>query len=333
MMRLGKNGNGANDEVSDVDGKTVISDTQKKIVLVDWNKTDKIFDNTLCIHQLFEQQTQLHPHATALAFRDQSISYADLNARADTLALTLQSLGAKPDSLIGLYIERSIDMVVGLLAILKSGAAYVPLDPTYPQDRIALMVADSQASILLTHSSLINQMPVNDARVVCVDQPLLDTVKAESQVEIVNAVTPSHLAYVIYTSGSTGTPKGVMVEHRNVLNFMAGMDDTLNYSGESGVWLAVTSISFDISVLEIFWSLTRGFKVVIQEEDARTLQASSANQSATKKSTPSAAINKFEEKHKEQSVSNVNRVMDIGLFYFSSDAGPNTAGDRYNLQS
>ena len=333
MMRLGKNGNGANDEVSeeDVDGKTGISDTQKKIVLVDWNKTDKIFDNTLCIHQLFEQQAQLHPQSIALAFRDQSISYADLNARADTLALTIQSLGAKPDSLIGLYIGRSIDMVVGLLAILKSGAAYVPLDPTYPQDRIALMIADSQASILLTHSSLINQMPANDAHIVCVDHPLLDTVKAESQVEIVSAVTPSHLAYVIYTSGSTGTPKGVMVEHRNVLNFMAGMDDTLNYSGESGVWLAVTSISFDISVLEIFWSLTRGFKVVIQEEDARTLQASSANQSATNKSTSSPAINKFEEKHEEQSVSNVNRVMDIGLFYFSSDAGPNTAGDRYKL--
>ena len=138
---------------------------RRKTVLVDWNQTDKPFDNTVCLHQLFEQSGSTS--ILMLLQRERSVISQcltrNLNARADRLALTLQALGAKPDSLIGLYIERSIDMVVGLLAILKSGAAYVPLDPTYPQDRIALMVADSQASILLTHSSLINQMPVNDA--------------------------------------------------------------------------------------------------------------------------------------------------------------------------
>ena len=315
MMRSGKNGGGVNDDDKKTLGdESVISDAQRKAVLVDWNQTHKPFDNTVCLHQLFERQAQLRPQSEALAFRDQSMSYAELNNKANRLALTLQALGAKPDQLIGLFIERSIEMVVGLLAILKSGAAYVPLDPSYPHDRIDLMIADSQASILLIHSSLRDRLPNHDAAVVCVDNQLLDSSVdfSEERHSLINAVTPSHLAYVIYTSGSTGIPKGVMVEHRNVLNFMAGMDDSLQYSGQPGVWLAVTSISFDISVLEIFWSLTRGFKVVIQEEDAATLGATSS---------PSV----------QQNVSLVNRKMDVGLFYFSSDAGPNTAGDRYKL--
>ena len=329
MMRSGKNGNGDDADTDGIDGinknkvkengngldgESLITDAQRKTVLVDWNKTKKSFDNTVCIHQLFERQAQLSPQSIALVFRDQSISYADLNSKADRLAFRLQALGAKPDNLIGLFIERSIDMVVGLLAILKSGAAYVPLDPSYPRDRIDLMIADSQASILLTHSSLRDRLPVNNAAVVCVDNLLSDVSidLSGSRPSLIKAVTPSHLAYVIYTSGSTGIPKGVMVEHRNVINFMAGMDDSLDYSGQPGVWLAVTSISFDISVLEIFWSLTRGFKVVIQEEDAAALGASS--------SLP-----------EQQSVSLVNRKMAVGLFYFSSDAGPNTSGDRYKL--
>ena len=328
-MCAGKNGDGVNDNGMSDKGlarKAVMSDAQRTTILVDWNKTNKAFDNTLCLHQLFEQQAQLHPHSIALAFRDQSISYTDLNTRANTLAKKLQSLGAKPDSLIGLFIERSIDMVVGLLAILKSGAAYVPLDPTYPQDRIALMIADSQAPILLTHSSLINRLPVNDASIVCVDDQLSDVVESESESQhsLIEAVTPNHLAYVIYTSGSTGKPKGVMVEHRNVLNFLAGMDDTLHYSGEPGVWLAVTSISFDISVLEIFWSLTRGFKVVIQEVIQKVIQEVIQESGATTLSETSTLS-------EQQSVSLVNRKMDVGLFYFSSDAGPNISGDRYKL--
>ena len=276
MMRSGKNGGGVNDDDQKTLGdESVISDAQRKTVLVDWNQTHKPFDNTVCLHQLFERQAQLRPQSEALAFRDQSMSYAELNNKANRLALTLQALGAKPDQLIGLFIERSIEMVVGLLAILKSGAAYVPLDPSYPHDRIDLMIADSQASILLIHSSLRDRLPNHDAAVVCVDNQLLDSSVdfSEERHSLINAVTPNHLAYLIYTSGSTGIPKGVMVEHRNVLNFMAGMDDSLQYSGQPGVWLAVTSISFDISVLEIFWSLTRGFKVVIQEEDAATLGA------------------------------------------------------------
>ncbi|MBV1882890.1 MAG: LLM class flavin-dependent oxidoreductase [Pseudomonadales bacterium] len=295
----------------------LVSEDEMKTILVDWNKTEKAVEQDTCIHQLFEQQAAQQPDAIALTFRNKTISYGQLNHKADQLASKLRQLGTQPDSLIGVFLERSIEMMIGLLAIHKAGAAYVPLDPAYPRDRIALMISDSEAHILLTHSKLENEIPSNDAKILCLDKEpyiknelsgLPDTTEvADNHASI---VTPSNLAYVIYTSGSTGKPKGVMVEHRNVINFMAGMDDTLDFQmgrDKPGTWLAVTSISFDISVLELFWTLTRGFKVVIQEEEARTLGGS------------------------QQGVSTVARKLDVGLFYFSSDAGPDTQNNRYKL--
>lgn len=278
---------------------------QRQQLLVDWNRTEKDFDQSRCIHQLVEGCADQSPDAIALAFRDSQISYADLNQRANIVAHQLQRFGAKPDTRIGLFIDRSIEMVVGLLAILKSGAAYVPLDPAYPRDRIALMIDDANAPILLTVSKLAAELPNHNAEVLFVDQLLNKTTERIDKGPVVSELSPRHLAYVIYTSGSTGKPKGVMVEHRNVYNFFAGMDDTLDYDGTPGVWLAVTSISFDISVLEIFWSLSRGFKVVIQEQEARTLA--------------------------QDAVSTVARKLDVGLFYFSSDAGPSENTQRYKL--
>ena len=284
----------------------LLSESERQTLLIDWNNTQKAIPENICIHQLIEAQVAKSPDAIALAFRDQKISYQQLNEQANALAFKLQSLGAGPDKLVGIFIDRSIEMVVALVAVHKAGAAYVPLDPAYPRDRIAQMIDDAKADILFTHSKLAAELPSEfQASVVCIDT-LLDELAPES-LNCPSDVKPEHLAYVIYTSGSTGKPKGVMVEHRNVVNFMAGMDDTLNYQGEPGVWLAVTSISFDISVLEIFWSLARGFKVVIQEEEARTINLTQA------------------------SVSQVNRKMDVGLFYFSSDAGPSSKGDRYKL--
>jgi len=284
----------------------LLTETERQTILGDWNNTQKTIPESACIHQLIEAQVAKRPDSIALAFRDQQISYRQLNEQANALALSLQNLGAAPDKLVGIFIERSIEMVIALLAVHKAGAAYVPLDPAYPRDRIALMIGDARAEILLTHSKLAAELPIEQqAKVVCVDQ-LVDSLAPES-LNCKSDVKPTNLAYVIYTSGSTGKPKGVMVEHRNVVNFMAGMDDTLNYQGDPGVWLAVTSISFDISVLEIFWSLARGFKVVVQEEEARTINLAQAT------------------------VSQVNRKMDVGLFYFSSDAGPSSKGDRYKL--
>jgi len=270
-----------------------------------WNATERDYPQDKCIHQIIKQKASETPEAIALAFRDQQLSFGDLDRRASIVAANLQSLGAKPDQLIGVFIDRSIEMVIALIAIHKAGAAYVPLDPSYPRDRVALMVEDSRSEIILTHSKLKNELPTNTASVVCVDE-LLSSPGHET-LSLIEQARPNNLAYVIYTSGSTGKPKGVMVEHRNVLNFFTGMDDTLQFNGEPGVWLAVTSISFDISVLEIFWALSRGFKVVIQEEDERGVSAES------------------------QLMSRVPGTLDIGLFYFSSDAGPDASGDRYRL--
>ncbi|MDN3638514.1 LLM class flavin-dependent oxidoreductase [Simiduia curdlanivorans] len=283
----------------------MISESEKNQLLLEWNQTQRPYDAAHCVHQLIEAQAQLRPEAVALVFKENHLSYRELDQRATQLAIKLQAAGAKPDVLVGVFLHRSIEMVIGLLAILKAGAAYVPLDPHYPRDRIALMVDDANLPILITHSRLRDELPNNRAHICCVDQVASDSVGGVGATLAPVDMSPNNLAYVIYTSGSTGRPKGVMIEHRNVMNFFAGMDDTLDYQGEPGVWLAVTSISFDISVLEIFWTLSRGFKVVIQEDEAPSLASVSASTEA--------------------------RHMDVGLFYFSSDAGPSANNNRYKL--
>ena len=164
--------------------------------------------------------------------------------------------------------KRSIDMIVALIAVHKAGAAYVPLDPAYPSSRIAFMLEDAKVAVLITTEDLLDGLPATAAKVVCIDKESA-AISHESAEPVESSVTPDNLAYVIYTSGSTGTPKGVMVEHRNVVNFFAGMDERIGVPA-NGVWLAVTSLSFDISVLELFWTLARGFTVVIYAEPERS---------------------------------------------------------------
>ncbi len=217
-----------------------------------------------CIHQLFEEQTARTPDATAVTFHGQQLTYQELNERADRLAAHLRKSGAVPDGIVALCAERSLEMIVGLLAILKSGAAYLPLDPSFPSERLAFMLADSQAPILVTEEHLAARFSGAAARDV--------TFRSVSSGPALEALPPvpvegHNLAYVIYTSGSTGKPKGVMVEHRHVTNFFAGMDQVIG--PQPGVWLAVTSVSFDISALELFWTLARGFTVVLQAESER----------------------------------------------------------------
>jgi amino acid adenylation domain-containing protein len=227
-------------------------------LLVTWNQTRADYPATKCAHELIEEQAARTPNQAAVVFEDKSLTYAELDARANALAAHLQDLGVGPETRVGISVRRSPDMIIGLLGILKAGGAYVPMDPTYPKERLAFMIEDAQALLLLTQGGLEN---AGATRVVCIDQ--LDLMNGAQPVK---GVTPDNLAYVIYTSGSTGKPKGVMVQHRNVANFFAGMDGAIG--ADAGVWLAVTSISFDISVLELFWTLSRGFKVVIQGEES-----------------------------------------------------------------
>lgn len=216
------------------------------------------------VAESFIRQAERTPDAAALMVADRIVTYRELHERSDRLAESLQSLGAKPDTLVGIAMQRSEELIVGLLAILKSGAAYVPLDPQYPLERLSWIVEDSGMPVLLTTSQTRERIApaCGASKMIIVDDPSLPDSDAW---KLRASSTGSDLAYVIYTSGSTGKPKGVMVENRNVVNFFAAMDQAIGC--EPGVWLAVTSISFDISVLEVLWTLTRGFKVVLHGDE------------------------------------------------------------------
>jgi amino acid adenylation domain-containing protein len=241
--------------------------TERKQILAEWNDTRAEFPKDKCVHQLFEEQVERTPGAVAVICDDEQLTYHELNERANQLAHELQTLGVGPETRVGICVKRSLEMMVGLLGIHKAGGCYVPLDPKYPRERLDFMLEDAQAPVLLTQDKLKAgfkfEMP--NLKVLCLDAPRLNQRGATRAAAPRTAVKPENLAYVIYTSGSTGRPKGVMVTHRNVVNFFAGMDRVLGT--DPGIWLAVTSISFDISVLELFWTLTRGFKVILQPDD------------------------------------------------------------------
>ena len=260
-----------------------------------WNATDVPVPHLL-MQELFETQVRATPDAIALIHRATTITYAALDARANAAAAALQEHGVGPDVLVGICLERGIDMVVALLATLKAGGAYVPIDPGYPAARIAMMLEDCAPRVILTQRSLVDALPTHGAAVLAMDDPDLSDRTQRDRVPC--AATPEHLAYLIFTSGSTGRPKAVMVEHRNVANFFTGMDQTLGTA--PGVWLAVTSISFDISVLELFWTLGRGYRVVIHDD---------ASGSAVQR---------------RLSAGNA-RPMEFSLFYFAANAGASGA--------
>jgi hypothetical protein len=193
------------------------------------------------------------------------LSYADLAKRAARIANVLRGMGVQRGTLVGLACHRGADMIAGALGIQMAGAAYVPMDPAYPADRLALYAEDSGAPVIVTESSVAPALPDGPQR--CSSTPIPRLVAAPTRPLPDGGPQAEDLAYVIYTSGSTGRPKGVMVTHRNVINFFAGMDDAMGT--DPGTWLAVTSMSFDISVLELFWTLARGFTVVVADEAAK----------------------------------------------------------------
>ena len=267
------------------------SELREKI-LVDWNATDLRGDVSPSIHGLFEERVDQSPDRPALAFEDQELSYRELDRKASALARRLVSGGVQTGDLVGVYVERSLDLVVSVLATLKAGAAYVPLDPDYPEERIALMIEDSGLKTVLATRSQVHSLPVMPG----VEVVRVDVGQKEEESRFSVAVEPHQLSYVIYTSGSTGRPKGVMIEHRNVINFFDGMDQVVEPEGD-GVWFAVTSLSFDISVLELLWTLTRGFKVVVYRDRARQAQ------------------------EREGLTDSSARHIDFGLYYWGNDAG------------
>ena len=242
----------------------ILGADERRQLLVDWNETSLECPHA-CVHQLFERQTRATPDRVAISFADKNLTYSQLNARSNQLARHLRKRGASPDSVVGIYIERSLDMVVALLGVLKAGAAYVPLDPSYPPDRIAFILEDAQIRLVLTQEMLCSWLPSSNAELICLDADW-SQIMTEEQADPGFAVAAENLAYTLYTSGSTGKPKGVQIEHRNVVNFLTTMRREPGLSAED-VLLAVTTLSFDIAGLEIYLPLTVGAKVVIASRE------------------------------------------------------------------
>lgn len=234
-------------------------------MLTVWNDTARPYPDA-CLHELVEAQARRTPGRAAVVFGEEALTYTELDARANRLAGRLRALGVGPDRLVGVCMERSLDMVVALLAVLKSGGAYVPLDPGYPPSRIAFMIEDAEVSVLLTQESLAGRVPAGDAPVIRVDADW-PSIAGEPDESPSVAATPDDLAYVIYTSGSTGTPKGVQIPHGALVNFLWSMRDRPGL-GPDDVLLAVTSISFDIAALELFLPLIAGARAVVLDRDA-----------------------------------------------------------------
>jgi amino acid adenylation domain-containing protein len=245
---------------------SLLNVSERQQLISDWNATQTDYDLSQSIHQLFEEQVEQTPDAIAVIFENQQLTYRELNCRANQLAHYLQTLGVKPEVLVGICVERSLEMVVGLLGILKAGGAYVPIDPGYPQERLAYMLEDSQVPVLLTQEKYkdAGKMPAlqeHQARVVCLDTDWGE-ISQESEENPVSRVSAENLAYVIYTSGSTGKPKGVQICHQSLTNFLYSMRFSLELTNRD-ILLAVTTISFDIAALELYLPLIVGAQVVL----------------------------------------------------------------------
>jgi natural product biosynthesis luciferase-like monooxygenase protein len=283
---------------------------EREELLVQRNATALPVREDACVHDLIAEQAARTPRAVALIAGDETLSYEELEQRANRMARYLVARGVGPEVLVGIRLERSADMLVAVLGTLKAGGAYLPLDPSYPEERIRYMIEDSGVRVVVTRTELEGSAAEPDGPVLVLLDREAPAISSEIEAPLAHSALPANLAYVIYTSGSTGRPKGVMVEHRNVVNFFAAMDARLGI--EPGVWLSVTSLSFDISVLELFWTLARGFTVVLYAPELEH-GSNSARRAAQAIEAP---------------------PMQFGLFYFASDDGEqaSTLGrEKYRL--
>ncbi|RJX83248.1 amino acid adenylation domain-containing protein, partial [Pseudomonas sp. LS-2] len=262
--------------------------TSQQQMLHDWNRSQADYPADACVQQLIEEQAARTPDSVALVFAETRLTYAELNARANQWAHRLIELGVGPDGLVGVSLDRSLEMVIALLAVLKAGGAYVPLDPDYPQDRLRYMIEDSGLKLLLTQGHLLPGLPIPDqVQALDLDQPLSGYSEANPQANL----SPENLAYAIYTSGSTGKPKGVMVRHGALTNFIVSMASAPGICADDRL-LSLTTFSFDIFGLELYTPLTVGGRVVLADKDTqrdpeRILQQVQAQGISVLQATPS----------------------------------------------
>lgn len=250
----------------------IVTPDEKKKILYDFNNTSADYPRDKTITQLFEEQVEKTPDNIAVVFEDQKLTYRELNQRANSLASYLRSQKIGRNDIVGIMVNRSLEMIISILAVLKSGACYIPIDPEYPQDRIEYMLNNSNAKLLLTFKRLENKVTFDNKLFVELDNELYNSNKDN----LININEPDDLAYIIYTSGSTGKPKGVMLKHSNINNFIQGMCNVVDFNSRKTI-VSVTTISFDIFVLESLLPLEKGLKIVIANEneqnDARLFNA------------------------------------------------------------
>lgn len=240
----------------------IVTPDEKKKILYDFNNTSADYPRDKTITQLFEEQVEKTPDNIAVVFEDQKLTYRELNQRANSLASYLRSQKIGRNDIVGIMVNRSLEMIISIVAVLKSGACYIPIDPEYPQDRIEYMLNNSSAKLLLTFKRLENKVTFDNKLFVELDNELYNSNKDN----LININKPDDLAYIIYTSGSTGKPKGVMLKHSNINNFIQGMCNVVDFNSRKTI-VSVTTISFDIFVLESLLPLEKGLKIVIANEN------------------------------------------------------------------
>lgn len=249
----------------------LLDEPERRQLLVEWNATEAEYPGDRCIHQLFEEQAKRTPDAIAVICAGRHLTYRELNQRANQLAHHLQTLGVGPDVLVGICMQRSLEMVIGLLGILKAGAAYVPLDPTYPKERLAFMLHDAKLPVLLSQQRFVERLPEHLARLVCLDRDA-EEISQQSAADPCNGVQASNLAYVIYTSGSTGQPKGVEIQHASLVNLVVWHQRHYQVTPADRA-TQVASPAFDASVWEVWPYLSAGASLAIPDEQTSSSPA------------------------------------------------------------
>jgi amino acid adenylation domain-containing protein len=264
----------------------LLTEAERHQLVSEWNDTKTDYPKNKSIHQLFEEQAERTPDATAAVFEDQKLSYRELNQQANQLGHYLIKLGVGPEALVGICVERSFKLVVAMLGILKAGGAYLPLDPSYPKERLVFMLEDTKAVVLLTQERLAENLPELGGRVVCLDKDW-EEIAQQGNDNPTSGITSDNLAYVIYTSGSTGKPKGVAIEHRSAVALLSWAHTVFTPEDMTGV-LASTSICFDLSVFELFAPLTSGGKVILAQNALALAALPAASQVTLVNTVPSA---------------------------------------------
>ena len=254
------------DSEESISGFSLISELEKQ-KMTQWNMTDVDIPKKSCLHHLIERQASKTPHAIAASFENKQITFEDLNTRTNKIANFLHGFNIGPDTFVGICMERSLEMLLCLVGVLKAGGAYLPLDPDYPEERLAYMMESAKAPVLLTQKSLRDRVSETNAKTICFDSEWEKISRCSSKkYETIKRSNPKDLAYVIFTSGSTGKPKGVQVPHSSVVNFLTSMAAKPGFTSDDTI-LAVTTLSFDIAVLELFLPLITGGKTVIVSKE------------------------------------------------------------------